>query len=51
MGQAAWFLTRIACSGATWLFVDWEGSFPIGVLETAVSSRARAPELQRLPAK
>lgn len=51
MGQAAWFLTRITCSRATWLFVDWEGLFPIGVLEIAVSSRARALELQRLPAK
>lgn len=41
MGQAACFPTR----GAAWLFVGWEGSFPISALEPA------ACNLQRLPAK
>lgn len=51
MDQAAWLLTRIAYSGATWLLVHWEGSFPISVPESAVPSHAQALELQRLPAK
>lgn len=47
VGQAAWFLTRITCGTYTWLFVDWEGSFPITVLEIVISNCAQAPELQR----
>lgn len=48
VGQAAWFLIRITCGAYTWLFVDWEGSFPIKVLEIVISDCTQAPELQRL---
>lgn len=51
MGQATWFPTRIADGGAAWLFVGWEGSFPISALEPAACNHAQALDLQRLPAK
>lgn len=39
--HGAWFLTCMAYSTATWLFLDWEGSFPI-------SWRVPSPTARRL---